>query len=72
MWLGCLNHSRYETAISRAVSWLHSPLLFNVFYAAMLLDTFHSNDPGIDVHYRTDGGIFNLRRLAANPKSLSY
>jgi len=34
----------------------------------MLLDAFHSNDPGIDVHYRTDRGIFNLRRLAAKSK----
>jgi len=45
-----------------------APLLFNIFYAAMLLDAFHSNDPGINIHYRTDGGIFNLRRLATKSK----
>jgi len=62
-----LSHSRYETALSKAVRVL-APLLFNIFYAAMLLDAFHSNDPGIDVHYKTEGGIFNLRRLAAKSK----
>jgi len=34
----------------------------------MLPDALHSNDPGIDIHYRTDGGIFNLRRLTAKSK----
>ena len=45
-----------------------APLFFNIFYAAMLLDAFHSNDLGINVHYRTDGGIFNLRRLDAKSR----
>jgi len=48
--------------------WVLVPLLFNIFYAAMLLDAFHNNDLGINVHYRTYGGIFNLRRLNAKSK----
>jgi len=43
-------------------------LLFNIFYAAMLLDAFHNNDLGINVHYRTDGRIFNLPWLNAKSK----
>ena len=42
-----------------------APLLFNIFYAAMLLDAFRNNDQGILIKYRTDGGIINLRRLQA-------
>jgi len=53
--------------LSRAVSWLHS--FFNIFYAAMLLDAFHSNHLGINVHYITDGGIFNLCWLNAKSKN---
>ena len=45
-----------------------APLLFNIFYAAMLLDAFRNNDQGIHIRYRTDGGIFNLRRLQAKTK----
>jgi len=45
-----------------------APLLFNIFYAAMPLDAFHSNDLGLNVHYRTDGEIFNLLWLSAKSK----
>ena len=45
-----------------------APLLFNIFYAAMLLDAFRNNDQGLHIKYRTDGGIFNLRRLQAKTK----
>ena len=45
-----------------------APLLFNIFYSAMLLDAFRNNDQGIHIKYRTDGGIFNLRRLQAKTK----
>src|SRR6266536_6191570 len=45
-----------------------APLLFNIFYAAMLIDAFRNNDKGIHITYRTDGGIFNLRRLSAKSK----
>ena len=43
-------------------------LLFDIFYAAMLLDAFRNNDQGIHIKFRTDGGIFNLRRLQAKTK----
>ena len=45
-----------------------APLLFNIFHAAMLLDAFRNKDQGIHIKYRTDGGIFSLRRLHAKTK----
>ena len=48
-----------------------APLLFNIFYSAMLLDAFTYSSTGIDLLYRTDGGIFNLRRLRAKSKVIS-
>ena len=41
--------------------------LFSMF-SAMLTDAFHDSDPGIDIRYRTDGKLFNLRRLQAQTK----
>ena len=49
-----------------------APLLFNIFYSAMLLDAFRNNDQGIHIKYRTNGGIFNLRRLQANTKVIDF
>ena len=43
-------------------------MLFNLFYAAMLINAFHDTENGITVQYRTDGGCFNLRRLTAKTK----
>ena len=37
-------------------------------FAAMLHDASQDNDDGIQLKYRTDGGVFNLRRLKANTK----
>ena len=34
----------------------------------MLHDASQDNDDGIQLKYRTDGGVFNLRRLKANTK----
>ena len=52
-----------------------APLLFNLFTAAltMLVDR-KMTVGGIGMRYRTDGGLFNLRRLRAlykNPKTPS-
>ena len=46
-----------------------APLLFNIFYTAMLIVAFRSNSLGIDVQYRSDDGVFNLCRLAAKSKT---
>ena len=40
--------------------------LFSMVFAAMLHDASQDNDDGIQLKYRTDGGVFNLRRLKAN------
>ena len=43
-----------------------APTLFSMVFAAMLHDAIQDNDDGIQLKYRTDGGVFNLRRLKAN------
>ena len=42
-----------------------APTLFSIVFAAMLHDASQDNDDGIQLRYRTDGGVFNLRRLKA-------
>ncbi|XP_069995868.1 uncharacterized protein [Penaeus vannamei] len=45
-----------------------APTLFSLTFSAMLTDAFRDSDIGIGITYRTDGSIFNLRRLQAKPK----
>ena len=45
-----------------------APTLFSMVFSAMLTDAFQSCNEGILLRYRTDGGIFNLRRLRAVTK----
>ena len=45
-----------------------APTLFSMMFSAMLTDAFRSRDMGIDLRYRTDGKLFNLRRLQAKTK----
>lgn len=49
---------------SKAVFWLQ----FGLMFTALLTDAFSENDPGIDIRYRKDGGVFNLQRLRAKTK----
>ena len=44
------------------------PTLFSMMFSAMLTDACHDGDPGLDIRYRTDGKLFNLRRLQAKTK----
>ena len=37
--------------------------LFRIMFSAMLFDAFNGSDSGIDIRYRTDGSVFNLKRL---------
>ena len=39
-----------------------APTLFSMVFAAMHHDASQDNDDGIQLKYRTDGGMFNLRR----------
>ena len=45
-----------------------APTLFSIFFAAMLIDAFGDCDRGVFIQYRTDGNLFNLRRLKAKFK----
>ena len=45
-----------------------APTLFSLMFSAMLTDAFRDGDVGFDVRYRTDGKLFNLRRLQAKTK----
>ncbi|XP_068703707.1 uncharacterized protein [Montipora foliosa] len=45
-----------------------APTLFSFLFSTMMLSAFKNTDPGIQISYRTDGGVFNLHRLRAKPK----
>ena len=46
-----------------------APTLFSIMFSMLIRDAFHeTDDAGIYLKYRTDGGIFNLRRLRAKTK----
>ena len=45
-----------------------APTLFSMVFTAMLSDTLKNDRNGIQIKYRTDGNVFNLRRLQAKTK----
>ena len=45
-----------------------APTLFSIMFSAMLSDAFRDANLGISLTYRTDGSIFNIRRLQAKTK----
>ena len=45
-----------------------APTLFSLVFAVMFHDASQHNDDGIQLKYRPDGGVFNLKRLKANTK----
>ena len=45
-----------------------APTLFALFLCAMLEVTQRRLKPSVGIAYRTDGGIFNLRRLQAKSR----
>ena len=45
-----------------------APTLFSMLFSAMLSDAFKDSKVGIPIRYRTDGKLFNLRRLQAKTK----
>jgi len=48
-----------------------APTLFSLMFAVMLQDAFRHSSSGFYVRFRTDGGLFNLRRLQAKTKVLN-
>ncbi|XP_069960323.1 RNA-directed DNA polymerase from mobile element jockey [Cherax quadricarinatus] len=46
-----------------------APTLFSLMFSAMLTDAFRDTDARIGIRYRTDGSVFNLRRLQAKTKA---
>ena len=45
-----------------------APTLFSLMFSAMLSDAFRDSQSGIPIRYRTDGKLFNQRRLQAVTK----
>ena len=45
-----------------------APTLFSFLFSTMVLSAFKNTDPGIQISYRTNGGVFNLHRLRAKTK----
>jgi len=45
-----------------------APTLFSMVFAAMLTDAFNDSEDGIPLRYRTDGRVFNPRRLQSITK----
>lgn len=45
-----------------------APTLFSVLFAAVLIEAFKDINVGVYIQYRTDGKLFNLRRLQAHTK----
>ena len=45
-----------------------APLLFSIFFSMMLTVAFGDCDLGVPIQFRTDGSVFNLRRLQAHTK----
>ena len=45
-----------------------APTLFSLMFSAMLTDAFDGTDTGIGIRWRSDGSVFNLRRLQAKTK----
>ena len=46
------------------------PVLFNLFYAAMLMDATRDLKVGVNIRFRTSGKLFNLARLRSSTKVL--
>ena len=45
-----------------------APALFSIVFSAMLNDAYHEGKVGVDLHFWTDGKLFNLWRLQAKSK----
>ena len=45
-----------------------APTLFSIMFSAMLSDAFRDSNLGIGLTYRTNGSVFNIRRLQAKTK----
>ena len=61
----CLN----TLPLTSSASLQHDvPNLFSMMFSAMLTDAFRDGDVGVCFQYRTDGSVFNLRRLQAKTK----
>ena len=49
-----------------------APALFSIIFSAMLADAFKDDSSGIDILYRSDRKLLNLRRLKAKSKANGY
>ena len=47
-----------------------APTLFSILFSCMLLDAFKVMDKGVYIQFRSDGGLFNRKRLQSRTKTL--
>ena len=50
--------------------WILAPTLFSIFFGIMLCEANNDLPDGIFIRFRTDGSLFNLRRLLARTKTI--
>ena len=55
----------FEVGNGAKQGWVMAPLLFSIVFSAMLHDAFKECDKGVMIHFRSEGGFFNLKRLQA-------
>lgn len=60
----------FEIANGLKQSCVLAPLLFILFYTAVICEVTQSSSAGIYVHFHTDGKLFNLSRLRAKSRTL--
>jgi len=67
---GCFS-APFEVSNGTKQGCVMAPLLFSIVFSAVLQDAFAECDAGVKIRFRTDGSIFNLRRLKAKTKTSS-
>ena len=63
--------SPFDISNGTKQGYVLAPMLFSIFFAMMLLVAFKDCDLGVSMQFRTDGSVFNLRRLQARTSVFS-
>jgi Reverse transcriptase (RNA-dependent DNA polymerase) len=58
----------FEVSCGTKQGCVLAPLMFSIFFSMMLHAAFKNCNCGIQLEYRTDGDVFNIRRLQTKTK----